>query len=421
MKSRTVIILWSLAIVLGIAAYFVKFHGKEESLTQTKLAPGDRLFESLPIRDITTVTIEQGEKVTHLVREKNDVWGVKERDGYAINYELLRNLLGALNDLEVTQGYPAASEYFARFGLADENAKEDKERGYEGAIKVTMAGADGSELAQVYFGKFSGSTRVGGRFVRIAGDDSGLYAVGQTFPGVTADPKDWLGKDFLKIDQMQTVSLSAPAAPSFKTWKLTRPTPQGQFTLDGMTADETMQLTSTNALRNLFQYSGFQDILSPKRSTELADPDAKLKRHAVITTFDGLTYTLAFWPEKPTPKDKDADPRLPAVQPKYHLTISVAADIPKERPKTADEKPEDAKRLDAAFAQFQKAAQDKLAAAKALDGRIYQVSQSFVSPLLKKRSDFVSAKTAPSAASPPVRVPAPRQPLQPLQPLQPQP
>lgn len=406
MKSRTVIILWSVAIVLGIIAYFVKFHGKEENLTQTQRAPGDRLLESLPIREITSVTIEQGDVTTHLVRAEDNSWGVKERANYPINYELLRNLLGSLNELEVTQGYPAAKEYWARFGLADENAPEDIERGYLGATKVTMMGTGDEPLAQVYLGKYSGSSQVGGRFVRVAGDDSGVYAVGQTFPGITAEPKDWLGKDFLKVDQMQTITLSAPEDPEFTTWKLTRPNAQAQFSLAGMSEDEVMQLTSTNALRALFQYSGFQDVLSPERSQELANPDAKLKRRAVITTFDGLTYTLDFWPEQAPAKDKDSDPRLPALQPKYHFTIAVKADIPKERAKSADEKPEDSQRLDAQFAQTQQAAQEKLAAARALEGRIFQVSQSLVSPLLKQRSDFVTAKTKPSAASPPVRVPA---------------
>ncbi len=53
-------------------------------------------------------------------------------------------------------------------------------------------------VSEVFFGKFSGTSQAGGRFLRLAHDDSGVYAVGETFPGVTASPKDWLSKDFLK-------------------------------------------------------------------------------------------------------------------------------------------------------------------------------------------------------------------------------
>jgi len=406
MKSRTVIILWALAIALGVIAYFVKFHGEEDKLTRTELAPGDQLFESLPIREIFSVKITQGDEVTHIIRGENNNWGVKERGGYNINYELLRSLLGSLNELEVTQGYPLTSEYFERFGLANDISAEDKERGYLGAVQVTMADKDGASLAKVSLGKYSGGSRVGGRFVRITGDDSGVYAVAQTFPGVTAKPKDWLSKDFLKIDQIQSISLNAPADTSFVRWKISRPTSQGQFTLEGMVENEIMQLTSTNALRNLFAYSAFQDVLSKEKAAELSKPDAKLKRSATITTFDGLTYTLDFWPHKELPKDLEADPRLPAKLPDYNLTIQVTANYPEARNKTANEKPEESKQLDAQFLLLQKAAKEKFSAAQALQGRIYQISQSIVAPLQKKRHDFVKVQPKP-AATPPIHPPQP--------------
>ncbi|BDS05333.1 hypothetical protein NT6N_03730 [Oceaniferula spumae] len=420
MKSRTVIILWAIALVLGIAAYVVKFHGEEDHSTRTKLAPGDRLYENLPVRQVAKVTISQGNSSTHLVKGKDNEWGVAERDDYQVNYELLRNLLGALNDLEVTQGYPASSEHFGRFGLADETSKEDSELGYFGAVRVTMSAEDGTKLAEVLLGKYSGTSRVGGRFVRIDGDDSGVYAVGQTFPGVTAEPKDWLNKDFIKFDQIQSITLTAPDDPSFTGWKLVRPTTQGQFKVADLSDQELMKLTSTNTLRDLFNYAAFQDVISGKKAAELANPDVKLKRKAVISTFDGLTYTLVFWPQKDEPKDKDADPRLPAVQPKYLLTIAVDAEFPKTRNKSADEKPEDAQALDARFKQQQILAREKLALAERLQGRIFQISQSVISPLQKKRADFVTAKNRPSASTPPVQVPAQPAPTHPLQPLPPQ-
>lgn len=407
MKFPTVIALWIVAILLGVIAYFVKFHGAEDETARTELAPGEKLCENLPIRDIYGVTLTQGDQKTHLVRGEGNAWGVKERADYPIDYELLRNLLGALNSIEVTQGYPTASEYFSRFGLADELTADDEKRGYLGAIKVTMAGKDGTTLAEVAMGKYSGTSHVGGRFLRVSGDDSGVYAVAETFPGVTADPKNWLGKDFLKIDQMATISLSAPHDPAFKNWKLSRLNSQSQFTLEGITDTEVMQLTSTNALRNLLANSSFQDVLSTERVAELSQPDEKLRKKALITTFDGLSYNLEFWPHKILPKDPNADSRLPAPLPSYNLTIKVTADIPTSRNKSAAEKPEDAKMLDAQFSQLQNQAQQKFTSVKALEGRIFQVSQHVISPLQKKRSDYVKSKTTPSATS------APSLPLQP--------
>lgn len=389
MKSRTVIILWSLAIVLGVIACIVQFGGDDESATRTRLAPGDKLLPGLPIRDIAEVTVSQGDDTTVLKRLDGGTWGVAERAGYPVNHEKLRNLLGALSELVVTQGYPADSGHFARFGLVEKSGKES-ERG----LRVTMEKADGTVAADVFLGKFSGTSRVGGRFTRTVSDDSGVYAVGETFPGITAKPKDWLSTDFLRLDKIKTIALAAPGDPGFKPWQLKRHpntdgsvNENGQFTLAGMAADETMQLTSTNPLRNLFSYAGFRDVLAKEQADETSNPDAKLRRVATVTTFDGLTYTLTFWPQKDKPKAPKADPRLPAVQSDYLLTVEVAGEAPKD---------------DAGKTAFGV----KLAAAKALEGHIYQVSQSTVSPLQKKRSDFVKSKNRPTAVTPPIRVPA---------------
>ncbi|MBT8036780.1 MAG: DUF4340 domain-containing protein [Verrucomicrobiae bacterium] len=383
MKSRTVITLWAIAILLGITAYLVKFQGNDEDTTQTQLSPGQNIIEQLPIRSITGVTLSQGDQSTQLVRLDQDggqVWGVAERDNYALNYELLRNLLGALGELEVTQGYPSSREHYGRFGL-----KTESDTPSDVALRVTMTGKDGDTIAEVFLGKYSGTSRTGGRFLRITGDGSGVYAVGETFPGITASPKDWLNKEFLKIEHIQSIALSAPADPEFKPWKLVRnpnsdgtPNPKGQFTLEGMTDQEIMKLTSTNPLLNIFSYSAFKDILSEKEAATSANPDAKLKRQALITTSSGLTYTLDFWPQNEQPKDPNSDPRLPGVQPTYLLTIKVTSGN-KETP-----------------------------APGIFKDRIYQISQSTISPLQKKRSDFVTSKNKPSVTTPPVHAPAQR-------------
>jgi len=73
MKSSTVIILWLLAVVLGVTSYFVKFHSDEEAVSRTKLAPGDRLFANLPVREIYAVTLKEGGNITHLVRDEKMV------------------------------------------------------------------------------------------------------------------------------------------------------------------------------------------------------------------------------------------------------------------------------------------------------------------------------------------------------------
>ncbi|MFK7910238.1 MAG: DUF4340 domain-containing protein [Akkermansiaceae bacterium] len=391
MKSRTIIILWSIAIVLGVIACIVQFGGNDESADRTKLQPGDKILTDLPIAEITKVTISQGDNKTHLVRYDKDTWGVAERANYPVNYEKLRNLLGALSELEVAQGYPAGSEHYPRFGLA-KSSKKEAEQGLE----ILMEKANDLDAANIFLGKFSGTNRTGGRFLRNANDNSGVYAVGETFPGITASPKDWLGTDFLEITKIKAISVAAPNDPKFKFWQLVRHpntdgtvNENGQLKLAEMGEDEVMQLTSTNPLRNLLSSSSFLDIITQQQAKETANSDPKLKRIASISTFDGLKYTLTFWPQRDRPKDPKADPRLPAVQPNYLLTVDVTAEPVRDN--VDDTKKDERNAI--------------LDAAQSFSGRIFQVSQSLVSPLQKKRSDFVKSKNKPTATTPPVRVP----------------
>jgi hypothetical protein len=148
-------------------------------------------------------------------------------------------------------------------------------------------------------------------------------------------------------------------------------------------------------------YSSFQDVLSEQQANSTANPDQKLRRRAVITSYDGLTYTLEFQPQQDKPRDPNADDRLPPAQPSHLLSIKVTADIPDKRTPEEDEPGASAeviKARDAGFEEKKKALQDKLAAARMFEGRIYQVSQSTLAPLLKTRSDFVKSTGAKASA-----------------------
>jgi len=141
MKSRTVILL------------IVKFGNRDDNATRTKLAPGDKIIPKLPIREITKVTLSRGKEMTTLVRSASDdqLWGVIERQNYPVNYELLRNLLGALSELEVAQGYPATSQHHARFGLAantDGQGDDSNE-----ALQITIIAQGESLIETIYLGK----------------------------------------------------------------------------------------------------------------------------------------------------------------------------------------------------------------------------------------------------------------------------
>ena len=76
----------------------------------------------------------------------------------------------------------------------------------------------------------------------------------------------------------------------------------------------------------------------------------------------------------------------------YAITVSVAANLAKERAAGKDEKPEDKERLDKEFKEKRQKLEDKLAQEKKLGKWTYLVSSWTVDALLKDRSHFMVEK-----------------------------
>jgi hypothetical protein len=115
-----------------------------------------------------------------------------------------------------------------------------------------------------------------------------------------------------------------------------------------------------------------------------------------IQTFDGIRYTITFWPQKEKPITSapapDPESPLPPAQAAFLLTVDISADLTETRPKNPEEKPEDTKQLDAQFQMRQQSLKKQIALTQSFQGRIYQVGHTMLTPLLKSRSDFVSKK-----------------------------
>ena len=192
--------------------------------------------------------------------------------------------------------------------------------------------------------------------------------------------------------------MSAPNDPSFKTWEIakTNAAANTQFKLTDLTEQETMKLTSTGAYRTLLAVTSFQDCLSAEQAEKTANPDKKLQRQVEINTFDGITYTITFRPqkEKAIASEETPDPEspLPEVQAAYLLTVDITAELPEKRIQAPDEKPEHSKQLDALFQTRQKNLKQQITLTESFKGSIYQVGHTMLEPLLKSRSDFVRKK-----------------------------
>ena len=402
MNKRQVLIFWLIAIILGGGVYALKNMRDQSTKTGTMRAPGQTLFESFPGTDIVTVDIK-GATGNVTLTKKDAKWTVTQRDGYPANTTYVNDLIRTLGDLKVTRALEAGPKFAPHFGM-DEESADPKDHG----LIATFKDATGKELAKVALGKnidngaeqqspmaMMGGGAVG-RYIRNYDDSTGFYAVSEMFPSVTAEVPRWLADDFISPEKIKSITLSQKGKDD-PDWKLTRDAEEGDFKLDGITAAETLDTAVTSPLKTLFSYARFEDVVLPDKVTERADPAGK--RTATVETFEGFVYTVTVTPTKaaaaPPPTLTSPDSPPPATD-NYFLTVSVSADLPKERKKADGEKPEDAKTKDDAFTERLKTLTEKLAKEKALAGRTFEVSKSTVDSLLKDRAQLVKPATPPT-------------------------
>ena len=397
MNKRQVIILWVIAIALGGAVATLKLTQKDTAGSATARASGQTLFETFPATDISTVEI-QGVTDSVTLAKKDGAWTVAQRDGYPANSSSVNDLLRTLTELKVTRGMEAGPSFAPRFGM-DESAANAEDRG----LTATFKDASGKELAKVSLGKniesgadagpMGGAMSVG-RYIRNHADESGFYAVSEMFPSVSAEAPRWLADDFISPEKIKSITLSEKG--SDKTaWKLTRDGEDAEFKLDGAAGSEVLDTTATAPLKSLFSYVRFEDVVPADKVAARAETDAK--RTAVIETFEGFTYTITLTPAKPDP---EATGTVPPATDHFMLTVTVDAELPKERKKEEGEKPEDAKAKDEAFTTRLKTLTEKLAKEKAFAGRTFEVSKSTTDPLLKERDQLITKATpAPTAGA----------------------
>ncbi len=401
MNKRQVIILWGIAIALSAAVAMVKLSQNQSTRSSTKRSQGQTLFESFPAKDVATIEIKgAGTEVT--LSKKDGKWGVNEREGYPANNTYANDFIRTLSELKVTLAMEAGPSFAPRFGM-DENSNKPDERG----MTATFKDDSGKEVAKVSLGKSitnTGNEEASpisggyvGRYVRNHADESGFYAVSEMFPSINAEPKRWLASGFISPEKIKSITLSE-AGKTDNAWKLTRETEEAEYKLEGATATEVVNTTVTSPLKSLLSYSNFEDVVP---SSKVAERTAEGKRTAVIETFEGFTYTLQISPTKPTtPPPGPVSPETPpAANDNYLVSITVTADLPKERKKEKDEKPDDAKVKDRAFEDRAKTLNEKLVKEKAMAGVTFQVAKSTVEPLLKGRAELITPATPAPATN----------------------
>ncbi|MFN5578746.1 MAG: DUF4340 domain-containing protein, partial [Akkermansiaceae bacterium] len=352
MKPRTVIILWIIALALGVSVYAVKKASGDNIKTTTQRSAGQTLIADFPAKDISSIHITDAD-LSVTLQKKDGNWIVVERDGFNANSTEITGFLRTLIDLKVTQGIEAGPSFAPRFGM-DEKSSDPTQRG----VTAEFKDASGKSLATISFGKNLDSTASSspfgggsvGRFVRNHADESGFYAVSELFPSLSANPKNWLSEEFIKIEKIQSISLTQPGSDK-NEWELERDSEEADFKFTSAFPGVKIDKAATDPLKSFLSYGRFDDIVPTAEIEKRASLD-KLQT-ATIKTFEGITYVLALQPSKSNSEN-------------YLLTFKVSGELPEKRKAAENEKPEDAAAAEKAFADRRKALADSIAQTKKL-------------------------------------------------------
>ena len=386
---------------------------------------GEHLVIPFKENAVAEIRIKDSEDET-VLKQTDNGWVVANRQDYPIDNpgevaQLLRSLMLFKIGLELR----ADKEHYAQIGLlAPEDADEAKayqaELEKEGVsnpsdprgIHVSVKGKDGSLLVDLILGEQFGeiaSRAPRGFVVRSQGSYPGIWKALGTLNQATGDaeskntdkrrgpiatPTSWLSYKFIEVAKLKSITLSAPNDKDFQGWTVSREDENGDFSTGDLKEDEEMDTAATSPFKSLFNSLRFEDVLEKDAFTKVQD--SKSARRAVLTTFDGFTYTVDLSPKAPE-QESEGDDAPPPPSPNYVGTVKVAANLVEERAKKEGETDEEAENADKLFKATLDNLKYKLELEKVFSGQIYEFANFSLSGLDKARDGIVKKKEEDAA------------------------
>jgi len=358
---------------IGIAAY-----KKNNSTWKSETTSEKKLLPNFEVNDVSRISLKKDSGEVTLVK-KNDVWVVKERNDYPANFETIRDFVQKVRDAKVVQSEPIGASQLPRMELVPPG------KATPSGLVVDLKGSGDKTLGNFILGKFhvkptETATAWGGndggwpdgRCTLLTDKPDSVKTISEPFQNTEPKPASWLNKDFLHIEKPKKItSVSTNAANS---WTATRDSETSPWKLVDAKPGEQVDTNKLSNLSYTMASGQFTDLaLNPK-------PEESLLDHPIlvtIETFDNFTYTMKIG-------------RKPGDD--HYFTMTVSAELPKERTPGKDEKPEDKAKLDKEFNDKKTKLEEKLKQEKAYEGWVYMLPGFNVDNVIQPRSALMVEK-----------------------------
>lgn len=395
-RKQLTLVLLAVVVLGGLGLWLRNRDRSSYKTTQGQM--GQKVLGEFDLNTVASITIKQATNEINLVQQ-DDRWTVQQRGGYPANFAEVSETLRKLWELKVVQPIRIGPSQLARLELtASDNTNS--------ATLVVLKDKDGKTVRSVALGKkhmrqSASPSPLGGdegwpdgRYLMLEDNPESVSLVSETFSNLEPKPEQWLNKDFFKVEKVKSLAVAYPVATN--SWKVSRETETGEWTLADAQPTEKLDSTKTSSFANALSWPSFNDVVVDPNPEQLGLDHPTV---AVLETFDGFAYTV-----KAAKKEGEES---------YYMTVAVTADIPQARTPAEEEKPEDKERLDKEFKEKTDKLNEKLKQEQALVKWTYLVSKWTLDSLLKDRHSLLAEKkdappsdtATPAEVTPPSLVP----------------
>jgi hypothetical protein len=384
-------ILILLAVLVALIVTAVVYQKQQNATLNTAATSGarsrDLLLPSLDITEVQKIRVKDDKgEVNIAIADDRKGASVAERSGYRASLDRVGRVLSELREQKI-----ASKQQVGKGAWAEIKVQPPGEAQEGVGTLVELLGSGGKVLASFVLGEqlsiaggVSSTGMSGGnqRFVRIPEDGDTIWVVSNTFYDLEAKPEAWLDKAFLDVQKIREIAVKMAAAGD--GWRVGRKdeTATDYDLLDAKPGEELDR--PKLSVSSLLSAPTFNDVHAKDKAAELLKDAVSVR----ITTFDGFTYDVQVAKQSKDGADK------------YYLSFEVKADIPQTRAAPKDEKEDDKKKADEAFAADKKAREEKLAKEKQFAGWVFEVSEYTVNNLFKKRAEIVRLEQKPAETTP---------------------
>ena len=380
MNSKQLSILLVLGLVIGGLGLQLVIQGREASYKSSDQKIGKKVLGEFPINDVAQITIKNATNELNLVKQ-DDLWKVRERFNYPANFSEISEFVRKTSELKAVQSMKVGLSQFARFELI----KPEKAVGTNSGTLVEFKDKNGKPLKSLLLGKkyvkesqsssqFGGGDWPIGRYVMVLNQTQEVAIVSDPLSNVEPKPDQWLNKDFVKVEKLQTVSLVSTNTTN--SWKVTRETETGEWKLADKKEGEELDKGKSSSLNFALSSPSFNDVASPQLTPEAT---GWITRSSPRSRLSMVSFT---------PRKLETRPAMT----NYYLAMAVKGNWPTERTAGKDEKPEDKEKLDKEFKEKATKLKEKFDKEKAIESWTYLVSKWTIDPLLKERKDLLAEK-----------------------------